>query len=434
MVTVLDRSEGGDTMSDPVHRGTMRRIGLLLAVAAVAASGPPAGSAVAVSDPPPHGAPARAVLTAAEETDWRAKLDRLAGGKTIGISLREDGEFLYRRADTKRRIPASNQKLLLAMAVLDRLDPDLRLDTMAKVEQVKPGGIVPGDLWLVGRGDPNVGPGKLRTLAARIQAAGITRINGTVMGSVSYFAHDWWAPGWKPYFPAQYVALPSALTFQGNQVGGVHISDPERRAAVALTKELRAVGVKVGGPAGAGKPPSGLEDVASVSSPRLIVLLRKMLRPSSNLRAELLGKLLAVARQGAPGTVARGAAAVEAWADAAASVTVLAFDGSGLSYSNRVAPAGMVKLLGAVESLTWSLDLLDALPGPGQGTLGGRLFGVPVKAKTGSLIKISTLSGWVYLQQTGTWAEFSIMSRGMSADVAKPLEDKIVRVIAKHAS
>jgi D-alanyl-D-alanine carboxypeptidase/D-alanyl-D-alanine-endopeptidase (penicillin-binding protein 4) len=157
-----------------------------------------------------------------------------------------------------------------------------------------------------------------------------------------------------------------------------------------------------------------------------------MLRPSSNFRAELLGKWLAVEKQGPPGTIARGATAIAAWAKSLG-VGVVAHDSSGLSYTNRVSPKGIVRLLGKAEDQVWGEELMAALPGPGQGTLQGRLSGVPVKAKTGTLTQISALSGWVYLKETGTWGEFSIISRGMSTSVAKALEDKIVRIVWKNA-
>lgn len=422
-------------MSGLVHPANVRRLALLLALIAMAASGPAPGAAVEASpvarggvDPPN---PSVASVPGSQP-GWKSKIDHLVAGKTMGVSVREAGDFLYRRADTKRRTPASGEKLLLSMAILDRVDPDVRIETLAKAPNVKPNGVVPGNLWIIGHGDPNVGPGKLGNLAREIEQAGVVKVKGSVMGAVAYFAHDWWAPGWKPYFPAEHIPLPSALTYKGNVVGDNHISDPERRAALELTRQLRNRGVQVSGKAGAGDPPGSLEAVAAVRSPSLIVLLRKMLRPSSNFRAELLGKWLAVDKQGPPGTIAGGAGAIAGWA-ASLGVEVVAHDCSGLSYANRVAPRGMVRLLGEAEDLAWGEDLRDALPGPGQGTLKERLFGVPVKAKTGTLTEISSLSGWVYLKNTGTWAEFSIISRGMSTTAAKALEDKIVRILWKYA-
>ena len=42
--------------------------------------------------------------------------------------------------------------------------------------------------------------------------------------------------------------------------------------------------------------------------------------------------------------------------------------------------------------------------------------------------------GWVKLERTGTWAEFSILSRGMSKDASVRIEDRIVRAVAANAS
>ncbi|HWL90883.1 MAG TPA: D-alanyl-D-alanine carboxypeptidase, partial [Actinomycetota bacterium] len=59
--------------------------------------------------------------------------------------------------------------------------------------------------------------------------------------------------------------------------------------------------------------------------------------------------------------------------------------------------------------------------------------GVRVRAKTGTLIDISALSGWVWLEHEGRWGEFSIMSRGMSKSDAVAIENRIVRIVAARA-
>lgn len=372
-----------------------------------------------------------AVAPAAARPWWMRKLDDLVAGNAVGVSLREQGTFLYRHADKKRRIPASNQKLLMAMVLLDALGPSARLPTRAAVSEVD-GSVVQGNLWILGRGDPVVGRKKLGRLARRISEAGITRIKGSVKGSTGYFGRDWWAPGWKSYFPRDVIPLPTALTWQGNVVRGVHVDDPERRAAKALTEELEERGIKVDGAAGSGAAPSGLDVVAEVRSSKVIVLLRKTLRASVNFHAEVLGKRLGAAWLGVRGTIAKGAAAVEDWV-AALGVGVVANDASGLSYDNAAAPAGVAKVLGAAEAAPWGASLRVALPAPGQGTLKNRLKGVRVRAKTGTLQGVSALSGWVWLTKTGTWAEFSIISSGMSKTDAVALEDAVVRLMWKRA-
>ena len=62
-------------------------------------------------------------------------------------------------------------------------------------------------------------------------------------------------------------------------------------------------------------------------------------------------------------------------------------------------------------------------PAGNQGTLEGRLPKIELRAKTGTLDHASALSGWVWLQQSQQWAEFSILSNGFSEWTAKGIED-----------
>jgi serine-type D-Ala-D-Ala carboxypeptidase/endopeptidase (penicillin-binding protein 4) len=375
---------------------------------------------------------------------WKERVDRLIRGKAIGVSVRIDGERLYEHKAKVRRTPASNQKLLLTMALFERFGPRMQLSTRASVSRLK-GDTVRGNLYLFGGGDPAVTgggsygrslpfkPTGLRRVARRIKAVGITRIRGRVVGGINYFAHDWYAPGWKTYFPRDYIALPSALTFEGNTHKGVNITNPEYRAARALTAKLKSVGVRVNRSPRSSTVRRRTIDVASVSSKPLSTLVRFMNRHSSNFFAELLGKRLGVERRGAPGTIAKAAAAIRSWAGSLG-VTIKAFDASGLSYANRISARGLARLLDWGDEQSWWGMLRTSLPTGSQGTLEGRLRGVRVRAKTGTLETISALSGWIYLKREKTWAPFSILSSGMPKYRAASIEDKIVRILEKRAA
>jgi D-alanyl-D-alanine carboxypeptidase len=213
----------------------------------------------------------------------------------------------------------------------------------------------------------------------------------------------------------------------------VHIRDPERRAARFLTNRLRALGVRVTMEAGAGAPPNVLRHIVTLDSDPFGVLIRDMNRRSRNFYAEVLGKWLGRLVLGGAGSIAKGARAIERFARAHG-VSVVAHDASGLSYWNRIRPQDLVKLLWFAETRPWGEVVRIGLPTGGQGTLEGRLVGVKVRAKTGTLIDISTLSGWVWLAKESAWGEFSIMSRGMSKSDAVAIEDRIVRIVANRAS
>lgn len=374
---------------------------------------------------------------------WKKRIDRLTEHKAMSVVVADNGRMLYRRQPRAQQIPASNQKLIASMALFDALGPGARLPTSAVASNVD-GGVIDGNLWIVGRGDPAVGgvgyggslpfaPTRLGDLARRVDAAGIKRIKGRVVGSTTYFTHDWYAPGWEPDFPSRYVALPSALTFNANTWDGRHIDNPELRAARALTKRLRALGVKVYHRARAGQVPSNSTTVARIRSRPLKVLVRYMNRQSSNFYAEVLGKRLGADRYGPPGTIAKGAAAAAAFA-AAHGVGVTAHDSSGLSYDNRVTAGGIARLLRVAELAPWGDVLRRSLPAPGDGTLEDRpLPGVRLRAKTGTLENVSALSGYVWLKRIRTWAEFSILVGGMPKSKASDIEDRIMSIVARSA-
>lgn len=386
------------------------------------------------------------VLTAASAAArpaWKRRIDKLVRGHAIGVSVAEAGRSLYRYADKTKRIPASNQKMLLSMAALDHLGPELQIVTTARAQGLR-GGVVDGDLWIVGRGDPTLTaggafgrslpfrPSRISKLADRIAVAGIRRIRGSVMGSTGYFTRDWYAPGWKSSFPAYYVALPTALSFEGNTYKGNHVTNPEWRAARALTRRLEARGIRVAGPPGAGVAPANTTLVGHVRSEPLQTLLTYTNRQSSNFFAEVLGKRLGAAVRRPPGTIAKGAAVIARWT-ARHGVEAIAHDSSGLSYANRVSPRGLVHLLETAEREPWGEAFRLSLPVPGQGTLDDRLKGVKMRAKTGTLEDVSALSGWVWLRRTGTWGEFSILSTGLPKSRAVEIEDRIVRTLARYA-
>jgi D-alanyl-D-alanine carboxypeptidase/D-alanyl-D-alanine-endopeptidase (penicillin-binding protein 4) len=324
-----------------------------------------------------------------------------------------------KRAASTPRIPASNEKLLLSMTLYDALGSDFRIQTSVASSGGSSGAV--RNLWILGQGDPGVNRATIGTLARRVADAGIGWVRGRVFGSTGYFRRDWDAPGWNAE-ARDYVNRPTGLVFERNAR-----ADPERQAAETLTRKLEALGVRVRGRPGSGRPPGGLETIASVTSRPLQRLLTKMLRPSDNFIAEMLGKRLGVETRGVPGTIAKGAAAIEAWTDDHGTGFTL-YDSSGLSYANRVTAQGIVRLLWFAEDQPWGPDLRRALPTGGQGTLRHRLRGVDVRAKTGSLDDVSALSGWVRVH-SGAWVEFSVLSFGMSKSTASAIEDRIVEVL-----
>lgn len=104
-------------------------------------------------------------------------------------------------------IPASTQKLITTAVAMDVLGPDHRFETRLIITgEIAEGGVLNGDVYLVGGGDPSLGspyldgvPGMKAMLSRwrdKLRAAGIRRVNGRVIGDGSYFGTHAASGGW----------------------------------------------------------------------------------------------------------------------------------------------------------------------------------------------------------------------------------------------
>ena len=352
-------------------------------------------------------------------------IDAVVGDRPMSVAVVDRGLEVYGHLGDVERPPASNEKLLLSMVALDKFGPRFRIPTEAIARPIRDG-VVRGNVWLVGHGDPELDDASLRELARRLQAAGLRHVTGSVVGDTSTFRRDRGAPGWHP-IALRYIGLPTALSFDHNVDASGFVFDPERRAAAALTTDLRSLGVHVDAAPSTGAVPDELPSLARVRSAPLAQILRRQNVASDNLDAETLSKLLSTTPR-RPGSIRAGAKVIQAWARERG-VAVTLHDASGLSYRDRVTTADLATLLDLAGRQPWGGALRASLPAAGQGTLAARLAGLPVRAKTGTLIRdVSALSGWVSVD--GRWVAFSILSRGLSKTEAVSIEDRIVQTIA----
>lgn len=375
---------------------------------------------------------------------WKLEIDKILRKKPMSIQVRFHEDVIYSSNAQNRRVPASTEKLVLSMALFDRFGPDATFPTTLSARR-KRKGEVRGDLWVTGSGNPALAgnpivldqlpPGStdIDQLVRALKSSGIETIDGNIMAATDPFARDWFAPGWKPFFPSSEVGLPTALTFNGNIYKQHYTKRPELKLAESFRRRLRRAGIEVSGIAGAGHAPRKLRTIASVPSPRLAVLARFMNRQSANFFAEVLGKKLGARSFGEPGTIAKGARAIARYAEDEG-VEIEAHDSSGLSYANQMSARDLAFLIESSEDNPWANVLRSTLATGGEGTLKERLHGVRVRAKTGTLDEVSALAGWVWLNKTGDWAEFAILSRGIDKSSAVQVEDKIVRLLHRSAS
>ncbi|MBS1903910.1 MAG: D-alanyl-D-alanine carboxypeptidase/D-alanyl-D-alanine-endopeptidase [Bacteroidetes bacterium] len=149
----------------------------------------------------------------------------------IGIDVRslQTGERLFNLDAEKNLLPASNLKLVTTAAALHLLGPDFRYST-----QVVTGGklvrrVLKGDIIIRGSGDPTLGSPSMFTgsyptavldeWADSLEALGIEKIDGSIVGDASYFTSDQYPLGWTlediPYY---YATQSSGLSFADNAV------------------------------------------------------------------------------------------------------------------------------------------------------------------------------------------------------------------------
>jgi D-alanyl-D-alanine carboxypeptidase/D-alanyl-D-alanine-endopeptidase (penicillin-binding protein 4) len=147
-----------------------------------------------------------------------------------GIEVRSlaTGRTLYARNAEKAFRPASNMKLVTTAAALDAYGPDARLRTTVETAgRLDALGRVLGDVYLVGRGDPElsarIAPGRptaaLEEMADALVAAGVRRIEGRVVGHEGAFAGERRGSDWAwDDLAWGYGAEVSALSFSDNLV------------------------------------------------------------------------------------------------------------------------------------------------------------------------------------------------------------------------
>lgn len=145
--------------------------------------------------------------------------------------------------------------------------------------------------------------------------------------------------------------------------------------------------------------PEDSDRLALVRSQPLSVIVRSVNKLSNNYIAEHILKTL---DDHAPATFAGGLARVRGWLDAIATPKdgLTLGNGSGLYDANRISAAQLVHLLGVVHrDFRYAADFLASLPIAGvDGTLKSRMAEGRatrfVRAKTGSLDGVATLSGY----------------------------------------
>jgi D-alanyl-D-alanine carboxypeptidase/D-alanyl-D-alanine-endopeptidase (penicillin-binding protein 4) len=288
-------------------------------------------------------------------------MDAVGEGSCAAISL--NGTMVGSKAPDTVVIPASNMKNLVAAVAADVLGTDFTYTTSV-VGPAPSGGVVQGDVHLVGGGDPLLSSDwyaasgmermpvfnatSLDELAQRVAAAGVTTIQGSVLGDGSRYDDEFYVDTWGPDVAGIEAGPYDALMANDARVLGEdqRAGEPNEAAAREFVRLLGERGVAVTGSAGVGTAPAGAAELASIESQPLTAVLAEMLTNSDNNTAELVLKELGY-QQSQQGTREAGAAvvtaALQSWGVSTAGLVI--GDGSGLSLDNRVSCTTMLQVL-----------------------------------------------------------------------------------------
>ena len=481
----------------------MRRALFLALALAVAACGRNPRPTPTPPPPPPVAAPSVELparpacvpaCTAVERT--AREIDALLGAPSlrqaiwsVEVQSLDSGEVLYSLNPHTLVVPASNMKIVTMAIAAERLGWDYRFETRLETTAPIASGVLQGDLVVVGRGDPSVNrrigdPDAVFTeFADALKQAGISRIDGRIVGDDHAFADERYGFGWSwDDFAYGYQAPVGALQFNENLVevavapgatagaptlvtlrpdgsglqlvnqtttavadsradvdtfrfpgrsqlevrGAVPLGGTEvvRDAAVdnptlffvrTLRGALEARGLPVSGEAvDVDDLPDGERAVTTAQegaapprvllrhlSPPLSEIARRLMKVSQNLYAETF--LRALSLTPGPATVAASQEVekevLASWGVAPGNYALA--DGSGLSRHNLVSANTIVRILRAMATDPRHAQAFEAtMPIAGKdGTISSRMKATRaennVKAKTGTLMRVRALSGYM---------------------------------------
>jgi D-alanyl-D-alanine carboxypeptidase/D-alanyl-D-alanine-endopeptidase (penicillin-binding protein 4) len=349
----------------------------------------------------------------------------------------DTGAELYARAPDVARMPASVNKLYTTSAALERYGAEGQLDTEVLGDShVDDFGVVDGNLYLRGGGDPSFSRAEARGLARVLAGSGLAEVDGRVIGDESRFDGLRGGPA-SNFRVSSWVGPLSGLAFNHGYTLAKRARfqrTPPLYAAQIFTRELKRAGIAVRRAARAGLAPGSAVLLGEWASPRMSVLVRRTNQPSDNYMAETLLKALG-ADFGGAGTTAAGAQVARSHAaEYGAAPTIV--DGSGLSRRNFTTPRDVVELLAGMDKSELAKPMLVSLAVAGRsGTLSDRMRGTAAqgrcRGKTGTLNGVSNLAG-ICRSRSGARTAFAILMSNVSVWRAHPLQNKMAAALARY--
>lgn len=164
--------------------------------------------------------------------------DRLFQSSAVGLQVVHlgTGEEVFAWNADQAMSPASTMKAVTAAAALHHLGPSYTWRTQVTTTgKLGADGVLTGDLYVRGTGDPVLVAERLWKLVRDVRLAGVQRVDGDIVFDASFFQGDPTLPGWSK--PEDIERGPSYFSTLG-----------------ALSVDFNTVGLVVGPGDGAGRP------------------------------------------------------------------------------------------------------------------------------------------------------------------------------------
>lgn len=406
-------------------------------------------------------------LLTPEEIIEAARLDGTVGFAVMNLAT---GEVLEQHEAETGMPPASVAKALTASYALDTLGPGFHFATEVIGTGPLTDGVLDGDVVLLGGGDPTLDTDGLGELAGLLKASGVRSITGRflVCGSALPYTqtidpgqpdhlgyspavsglnlnfnrvHFEWQRGggdydvvmdarsakWRPEVTMAHMGVVDragpTYTYQdggardewtvargalGN--GGsrwLPVRKPELYAGEVFQAIAGSQDVTLPDPEVVEVSPPG-KVLARLESAPLRVILRDMLKWSTNLTAEIVGQTATRVRAGKVGSLRESAEVMNAWGRDELGLTHMALvDHSGLGGESRIAAGDMAKALYELRQRLGIKPILKTVAMRDDQRRVVPNHPVTVHAKTGTLNFVSGLAGYADLSD-GTELVFAI--------------------------
>ncbi|MFP8873517.1 MAG: D-alanyl-D-alanine carboxypeptidase/D-alanyl-D-alanine-endopeptidase, partial [Myxococcota bacterium] len=165
------------------------------------------------------GAPQVAAREVSQRRSLAQRLDSVLGeaplrrARVSALVVRDrDGAVIYAHEPDRPLIPASNLKILTAMAALDTFGPAHRFETRVLATASPDAAGAVGDVFLVGGGDPVLNSEDWWRLAAELRQLGVREVKGNIVVDDSIFDGERWHPSWGETSSRAYHAPIGGLT------------------------------------------------------------------------------------------------------------------------------------------------------------------------------------------------------------------------------